>query len=457
MMGRLDSSQDRFFYNFSLDDVVPTDHLVRRIDAVLDLSWLHGELEPYYSHTGRPSIDPELMIRMLIIGYVFVIRSERQLCSDVQVNMAYRWFCRLGLEDTIPDHSVFSRARHERFRKSDVFRRVFETVVDACIKEGLVGGNSLSVDASYIKADVDQIKRVPGDEPIDWPDDKEASRAVTEYLEALDQGVPNEDRDGKPTKPPKAISLTDPQATWATKKQKVRPVFVYDANYLIDNKLGVIIDAEGTRTNRIEENRVCVSMVKRVMSRFGLNPKRLAADMAYGSSKTLKALLECNVDPYIPVWDKSNRTDGTFSKGDFIYDAKRDVYTCPRGNILKTTGNVHEDTLRYLAKTKDCRPCPLKKQCCPNTPFRKVPRDINEDARDYARALAKTKMFEVMSDERKKVEMAFAHMKNIFRLDRLRLRGLSGVRDEVLLTATAQNLRKLARYVNRPPPIPAIG
>jgi transposase len=457
MMGRLESSQDRFFYNFCLDDVVPADHLVCRIDAVLDLSWLHEELEPYYSHTGRPSIDPELMIRMLIIGYVFVIRSERQLCSDVQVNLAYRWFCRLGLEDTVPDHSAFSRARHERFRESDIFRLVFETVVGVCIQEGLVGGQSLSVDASYIKADVDQIKRVPGDEPINWPNDQEASRAITEYLDALDQDVPDEHKGSKRAKPPKAISLTDPQATWATKKQKVRPVFVYDANYLIDNKLGVIVGAEGTRANRIDENQVCVSMLKRVISRFGLKPKRLAADTAYGSSKTLKALLDCNVDPYIPVWDKSKRTDGTFSKGDFIYDAKRDVYTCPRGNILKTTGNVHEDTLRYLAKTKDCRSCPLKKQCCPNTPFRKVPRDINEDARDYARALAKTKAFKIMSDERKKVEMAFAHMKNIFRLDRLRLRGLSGARDEVLLTATAQNLRKLARYVSRPPPLPATG
>ena len=454
MMGRLASDQKQFFYNFCLDDVVPTDHLVRRIDSVLDLSWLHGELAPHYSHTGRPSIDPELMIRMLIIGYVFAIRSERQLCSEVQVNLAYRLFCRLDVEDPVPDHSVFSRARHERFREPDVFRQVFETVVDTCLKEGLVGGQSLSVDASHIKADVDQLKRVPGDQPIDWPDDQEASRVVTEYLDALDQEAPDETKGSKRAKPPKAISLTDPQATWATKKQKVRPVFVYDANYLIDNKLGIIVDAEGTRANRIDENRVCVSMVKRVMHRFDLKPKRLAADTAYGSSKTLKALLDCNIDPHIPVWDKSLRTDGTFSKGDFIYDAKRDVYTCPRGNILKTTGNAHDDTLRYRARTKDCRSCSLKERCCPNTPQRKIPRDINEKARDYVRNLAKTKTFKIMSNERKKVEMAFAHMKNIFKLDRLRLRGLSGARDEVLLTATAQNLRKLARYVNRPPPLP---
>jgi len=458
MMGRLDSSQDRFFYNFCFDVVVPADHLVRRIDAVLDLSWLHGELEPHYSHTGRPSIDPELMIRMLIIGYVFAIRSERQLCSEVQVNMAYRWFCRLGLEDPIPDHSVFSRARHERFRESDVFRLVFETVVGACIGEGLVGGQSLSVDASFIRADVDQLKRVPGDKPIDWPDDQQASRAVTEYLNALDQDAPEMGKGGRRTKPPKAISLTDPQATWTTKRQKVRPHFVYDANYLIDNKLGIIVDAEGTRANRVDENRICVSMVERVISRFGLKPKRLAADTAYGSGKTLKALIDCGIDPHVPVWDKSNRTDGTFSRADFAYDRERDLYTCPQGKTLKTTGKILSDnTLRYLASTKDCRPCPLKDRCCPNTPQRKVPRDINEDARDYVRGLAKTKMFKTMSDERKKVEMAFAHMKRIFKLDRLRLRGLSGARDEVLLTATAQNLRKLARYVSRPPPIPATG
>jgi len=160
MMGRQRGDQDRLFYDISLDQLVPTDHLVRRIDAVLDLSWLHRELAPYYSHTGRPSVDPELMMRMLIAGYVFAIRSERQLCSEVQVNLAYRWFCGLGLEDGVPDHSVFSRARHERFRESEAFRKVFESVVGSCLKEGLVGGQSFSVDASFIKADVNQMKRV---------------------------------------------------------------------------------------------------------------------------------------------------------------------------------------------------------------------------------------------------------------------------------------------------------
>jgi transposase len=429
MMGRLESDQDQFFYNFRLDDVVPADHLVRRIDTVLDLSWLRSDLAPHYSHTGRPSIDPELMIRMLIIGYVFAIRSERQLCSEVQVNLAYRWFCRLDVEDAIPDHSIFSRARHERFRDADTLRKVFESVVDRCIGAGLVGGQSFSVDASFIRADVDQIKRVPGDEPIDWPVEDQASRAVAEYLSALDRDAPATHADGRRAKPRKAISLTDPQASWMIKKQMQRPHFVYDANYLIDNKLGVIVGAEGTRATRIEENRVCISMVERVTRRFDLTPKRLAADTAYGSGKTLKALLDCGIDPHIPVWDKSTRTDGTFSRADFDYDAARDVYTCPHGKTLKSTGKVHaDDTIRYRSRTRDCRDCPIKKRCCPNTAYRRVPRDINESSRDYVRGLAKTKAFKTSRDERKKVEMAFAHMKRVFKFDRLRLRGLDGSR-----------------------------
>src|ERR1700687_4020909 len=186
MRGRREGGQGQFFYSFELDKVVPADHLVRQIDDALDLDWVHRELARYYSPPGRPSIDPVLMIRMLIVGYVFAIRSERRLCSEVQVNLAYRWFCKLGIEDKIPDHSMFCRARHERFRESDALRRVFEGVVATCIAAGLVGGEAFSVDASLIKADVDKKKRVPGEQPIASPEAEAASRAVREYLASLD-------------------------------------------------------------------------------------------------------------------------------------------------------------------------------------------------------------------------------------------------------------------------------
>ena len=171
MMGRSIRDQEQLFYSFNLDEVVPDDHLVRAIARILDLSWVRAELAPHYSYFGRPSIDPVLMIRMLIVGYVFAIRSERALCREVQLNLAYRWFCGLGIEDNIPDHSAFSRARNERFSDSDIFRRVFERVVGACIAAGLVGGEGFAVDASLIQADANKHRSIPGGEKSGLPPD----------------------------------------------------------------------------------------------------------------------------------------------------------------------------------------------------------------------------------------------------------------------------------------------
>jgi transposase len=467
MMGRRESGQEQFFYSFDLDKVVPPDHLVRQIDGLLDLSWVHKELAPYYSHTGRPSVDPVLMIRMLIVGYVFAIRSERRICTEVQVNLAYRWFCKLGIEDSIPDHSVFCRARHERFRESDALRRVFESVVAMCIAAGLVGGEAFSVDASLIKADVDEKKRVSGNQPIAWPKAQEASRAVREYLAALDAARADEkesDRDdggssgdaGGRAKSPKEVSLTDPQATWVT-RPGVDPFFAYDANYLIDNKAGIIIDAEGTRANRTVEISVAQTMVERVSRCFDLWPQRLAGDAVYGAVRLLKWLVDRKITPHVPVWDKSARHDGTFNRSDFVFDRERNVYTCPGGAELTSTGNIDQGHIVYYRASKnDCSVCSLKPKCT-TAVARKITRDLDEDARDHVRALANTEAFQQSRRERKKIEMRFAHMKRILRLDRLRLRGLSGARDEVLLTATAQNLRRLAKLLCRPAPLrPAV-
>lgn len=464
MMGRRERGQGQLFYEFSLDEVVPPDHLVRQIDTVLDLGWVHKELEPHYSHTGRPSIDPELMIRMLIVGYVLAIRSERRICAEIQVNLAYRWFCRLGIEDAIPNHSAFSRARNERFRESHALRCVFERVVAKCIAAGLVGGEAFSIDASLIKADVDKHKRVPGDQLIDWPAPEQASRAVREYLVALDAACGDDEgaagdgggsNDGGGGKPPKEVSLTDPQAAWVARKS-MDPFFAYDANYLIDNKFGIILDAEGTRANRTDEITVTETMIERVEHRFGLAPERLAGDTAYGAARLLKWLWDRGIAPHVPVWDKSKQTGGRFTKEDFVFDRDRNVYICPAGAELTHSGIVDQGRiLPYRARKNDCSICALKPQCT-TAVARKVSRDIDEDVRDQVRALANTAAFQVSRRERKKVEVRFAHMKGIHQLHRLRLRGLSGAKDEVLLTATAQNLRRLAKLVWRPPQ-PIIG
>ena len=186
MMGQGSGGHRQLFYAFNLDDHVPADHLLRGIDRFLNLGELRRHLAPFYSDTGRPSIDPELMVRMLIVGYSFGIRSERRLCEEVHLNLAYRWFCRLGLEDTVPDHSTFSKNRHGRFRESDAFRHLFESVVERCMKEGLVGGEGFAIDASVIKADANRSRSTAREEAEGLPDPQHAPRAVREYLAALD-------------------------------------------------------------------------------------------------------------------------------------------------------------------------------------------------------------------------------------------------------------------------------
>ncbi|HEX3342630.1 MAG TPA: IS1182 family transposase [Pseudolabrys sp.] len=450
MMGRSGQDQGQLFYSFNLEEVVPDDHRVRAIASVLDLSWVRAELAPHYSAMGRPSIDPVLMIRMLIVGYVFAIRSERALCREVQVNLAYRWFCGLGIEDKIPDHSVFSRARNERFRDHDIFRLVFERVVGSCIAAGLVGGEGFAVDASLIEADANKHRSIPGAEWSKDIDPEHARRAVQEYLATLDD--PGYGAASAVT--PKFVSPSDPAAQW-TGALRSAAFFAYANNYLIDVKFGIIMDVEATRAIRQAEVGASQTMIERTEACFGIKPQWLAGDTAYGSAANLDWLVNVtNIAPHIPIIDKSKREDGTFSRDDFLFDKERDIYICPAGKILTTTRTVvNDDQFLYRAGKRDCDVCPLKMQCCPKEPARKVPRSIYEEARDVARACAKTEAYVQSRRDRKKIEMLFAHLKRILRLDRLRLRGPSGAAFEFTLAAIAQNLRRLAKLVARPPPV----
>jgi transposase len=447
MMGR-QAEQEALFYEFSLERRVPADHMLRSIDRFVELGELRTHLAPFYSSMGRPSIDPELLIRMLLVGYCHGIRSERRLCEEVHLNLAYRWFCRLGLDGEVPDHSTFSKNRHGRFRDSDAFRHVFETVVARAIEEGLVGGGGFAVDASLIAADANKQRSVPGSEKTDWSARATSRRSVREYLDTLDEAAW-----GAATEVvPKFVSKSDPAAQW-TGAHKGHAFFAYSDNYLIDLKAAIIVDVEPSRAIRQAEVGAARTMLDRVDQRFGLYPERLAADSAYGTAEMLEWLVNTRgIEPHIPVFDKSARTDNTFSRSDFLYDAEADLYRCPGDKTLATNGTVVNDgtTLMYRASKYDCDSCLLKRRCCPNTPARKVPRSIYEGAREVAREIAKTEAYIVSRRERKKVEMLFAHLKRILRLGRLRLRGPCGARDEFLLAATAQNLRKLAKLIQNP-------
>jgi transposase len=460
MMGRQTADQTQLFYSFNLDERIPATHLLRRIDVFVAkaLTTVHEEIAGYYSHTGRPSIDPELLLRMLIIGYCYGIRSERKLCEEVSLNLAYRWFCKLDLDDAVPDHSSFSKNRHGRFRDSDLLRLVFERVVGVCLAIGLIKGEGFTVDASVIEADA---SRYHGIEPgkIDWSAIEKPTRAVREYLDALD-GI-DEVEEGR--KIPKVMSPSDPASAWTAKANK-RVQFGYGLNYLIDNEHAIIVDVEPTPARTFDEVRATATMLDRTRERFGVKPERLAADTAYGTGKFLAWLAGQKIAPHIPVWDMAKRDDGTFSRSDFIFEATLDQYTCPAGKLLRRYrrpftvprfDNESDGFRKYRASKRDCDGCGLKLKCSPKMPARQLMRSVHEEARDIARNLVGTPEFERSRNERKKVEMLFAHLKTTLRFDRMRLRGLSGAKDEFLMAAIVQNLRRMTRL--RPPAIQMAG
>lgn len=440
MMGR-QATKRELFVSVSLDEYVPEDHLLRAVDRCLDLSEFRQNLTESYSHTGRPSIDPELLVRMLIIGYCYGIRSERRLCEEISMNLAYRWFCRLGLKDKVPDHSSFSKNRHGRFRDHDAFRQLFDSVLRRCMAEGLVRGEGFATDASIVKADVQRQHSKSGEEPIDWGDPEQASRPVREYLAALERD--------NPLPLPKRISLTDPSATWTAANGPA--IFAYSTNYLIDLKAGVIVDVEASAVSKLAEVEATKTMINRVEEKFAIKPQRLVGDTNYGVAAMLGWLVDKKgIAPHVPVWDKSEHHDGTFSRSDFMFDNENNRYICPAGKYLKPAQRSQQkNPYRYRASLHDCQICPLKPKCCPNMVIRKIDRSPHEPARDVARAIGKTEAYRQSRRERKKVEILFAHLKRILKLDRLRLRGPSGAHDEFLLAALTQNLRRMAKRLTQ--------
>src|SRR5271155_4777324 len=320
MMGSRQVEQGALFYNFSIDAHVPADHLLRSIDRFVDLLEVRRDLALFYSSMGRPSVDPELMMRMLIVGYCFGIRSERRLCEEVHLNLAYRWFCRLGLDGDVPDHSTFSKNRHGRFRESDLLRKLFETVVARCMKEGIVGGEGFAVDASIIVADAHRRRGVAKIEDLD----PTSNRAVAEYLSVLDDAAFG----GATPVEPKTISPTDPAARYTASANSLAG-YAYSDNYLIDLKHAVIMDVEATTTIRQAEVDAAKAMLDRTAEQFDVTPARLVADGGYGSAEMVGWLVdERGIEPHVKLIDKTERTDGTFSRSDFIFDPESNLYVC---------------------------------------------------------------------------------------------------------------------------------
>lgn len=319
----------------------------------------------------------------------------------------------------------------------------------------MVSGQRMAIDASLIEADTNKQNSTPKEDwdpaqvnPVDAP------RAVREYLDTLDEaafGAASEVR-------PKFTSHSDPASQWIAAR-KGPAFFSYSDNYLIDTDHGVIVDVEATRSIRQAEVGSTKTMLERVKAKFDLHPERLIADTAYGTAPMLGWLVDRKIAPHIPVFDKSGRSDGTWTRADFEWDAENNQYVCPEGQELKqfrrnysdpNRGSTGKGVAKYRCLKHTCQACPSKSRCCPNMDFRSITREEHEDARQVARDIAKTEQYVISMKLRKKVEMLFAHLKRILGLNRLRLRGPCGAKDEFLLAATAQNLRKLAKILPAP-------
>ena len=442
MMGRQQAPEE-LFYRFKLEDHVPPDHFLRQLDGTLSFGRVREVLVDHYSHTGRPSIDPELMLRMLLIGYAFGIRSERRLCEEVHLNLAYRWFCRLGLEGSVPDHSSFTKNRYGRFRESGVYRMLFDEVVNQCCDAGLVSGEGFAVDGSLVHGNAGRENRVENVDAIRSGKSHSPvmSRPVCDYLEALEAGNPVHMADAK------YLSPSDPAAAWNTKEGRGK--FGYFTNYLIDTDHAVIVDVEATPARLAQEIVATKAMLKRVERTHGIKPNKLAADKAYGTGPFLAWLDERKITQHIPVLDRQHQSGGLLTRKDFTFDADNNRYICPEGKFLKHRTAVEKTRVHiYRATASDCKSCPIRQSCTKGS-TRSLSVPFDNEVREKVMALQDTEAFQKSRNLRKKVEMLFAHMKQHFGFTRLKLRGLGGADEEFLLMATIQNLRRLIRL--RPP------
>jgi transposase len=441
MMGNHSRSESLFYY-FRLEDQVPENHLLRLIDRYMNFDFIRAKLKDSYSDTGRPSVDPELLLRMLLVGYLYGVTSERKLVEELRMHLAWRWFTGLGFDQEIPHHSTFSKNRHGRFQESNLFAELFEEMVARCVAAGLVKGEHMSVDGSFIPANADHHSRVPREQLAEVA---KVNHAVREYLAELERENPVE----APVAQQEKISTTDPDSTYATQGGPARLGY-YD-NYLVDNASCVIVGVQATTARLSQESAAARDMIERYRERYGSLPQTLAADTTYGNGEFLQWLDERGITAYIRVKENPNRPTDLYGIDQFTYMPEENSYLCPEGKVLKYTGiNKRNHTHVYYSTPKRCRECSQKSRCTRGK-YRTIAIHTCEPARQRAHARAQTPAFAISQRARRKVEALFAELKNYIGLRRLRLRRMRFVREQFYLAATVQNLKRLVRFLSRKP------
>jgi transposase len=442
MMGQHDRSEALFYY-FRLEDQVPETHLLRLIEKHISFAFVRERLKASYSDTGRPSIDPELLLRILLIGYLYGISSERKLVEELRMHLAWRWFTGLGFDQEIPHHSTFSKNRHGRFEESKLFEELFEQIVLQCVEVGLVEGKHLSVDGSFVEANAAKQSRIPREQ---LGEAAQVNQTVRQYLVELEQQNPTDE----PVHEQKLVSTTDPDATYATKGGTPARLGYYD-NYLVDNHSCVIVGVQATAARMSQETVAAQDMLTRFAHWRGRAPESVAADTTYGNGEFLQWLADRSITPYMRTRDSIHRKNSPFYGPErFTYQPESNSYRCPAGEQLNYVGlNVRNRAQAYIGSAKRCGACSQKAQCTSGR-YKYLAIHMDEPARQRARELANTPAFAHAQRQRKKVEALFAELKNQIGLRRLRLRRLKFVREQFCLAAAAQNIKRLVRFLSHP-------
>jgi transposase len=439
MMGHHTRSEALFYY-FRLEDQIPENHLLRLIDRHISFEFVREQLKDSYSETGRPSVDPELLLRILLIGYLYGITSERKLVEELRMHLAWRWFTGLGFDQEIPHHSTFSKNRHGRFQESELFEQLFEQIVRQCVEVGLVQGKNLSVDGSFVEANAAKESRIPREQLAEAA---KVNRTVRQYVVELGEQNPIEE----PIHQQEQISTTDPDSTYATKGGTPARLGYYD-NYLVDNASCVIVGVQATAARMSQETVAAPDMLTRFAEWQGTEPSSVVADATYGNGEFLQWLLDRGITPYMRTRDSALRKNNPgYGPERFTYVPESNSYRCPAGEQLNYVGlNVRNRAHAYIGSAKRCGACTQKAQCTSGR-YKYLAIHIHESARQRARELANPPEFFQAQRQRKKVEALFAELKNQIGLRRLRLRRLKFVREQFWLAAAAQNIKRLVRFL----------
>jgi len=381
-------------------------------------------------------------LRILLIGYLYGITSERKLVEELRMHLAWRWFTGLGFDQEIPHHSTFSKNRHGRFQESKLFEQLFEQIVKQCVEVGLVQGKHLSVDGSFVEANAAKESRIPREQLAEAA---QVNQTVRQYLVELEQQNPAEE----PVHQQDQVSTTDPDSTYATKGGTPARLGYYD-NYLVDNHSCVIVGVQATAARMSQETVAAQNMLTRFAAWQGQEPESVAADTTYGNGEFLQWLADRSVTAYMHTRDSALRKNNPgYGPERFTYQPESNTYRCPAGEQLNYVGlNVRNRAHAYIGSAKRCGACPQKAQCTTGR-YKYLAIHIHESVRQRARELAQTPEFTKAQRQRKKVEALFAELKNQIGLRRLRLRRLRFVREQFFLAAVAQNIKRLVRFLSQ--------